>query len=139
MKCKKVKYSSEKDALFALDKIRLDSNRKVIPIRAYHCHCGLWHLTSRLDIKDIQKENEKLRTELSELKNKNLDLENKILTIINTKDPKLQLILKRDVTIQYKNWELNKVKEKISKLEEENLYLLSKVEYLSQKQRRNNG
>ena len=138
MKCKKVKYSSEKDALFALDKIRLDSNRKVIPIRAYHCHCGLWHLTSRLDIKDIQKENEKLRTELSELKNKNLDLENKILTIINTKDPKLQLILKRDVTIQYKNWELNKVKEKISKLEEENLYLLSKVEYLSQKQRRNN-
>lgn len=137
MKCKKVKYSSEKDALFALDKIRLDSNKKVIPIRAYHCHCGLWHLTSRLDIKDIQKENEKLRTELSELKNKNLDLENKILTIINKKDPKLQLILKRDITIQYKNWELNKVKEKISKLEEENLYLLSKVEYLSQKQRRN--
>ena len=133
MKCKKIKYKAENDAILALNKIKKDTKRKIVPIRAYHCHCGAWHLTSRLDVKDIQEENQKLRQEISELKNKYLELENKIFDIINSPDPKLSLILKKDMMLQYKNWELKKVKEKLSKIEEENAYLLNKVVDLQKK------
>ena len=70
-KCKKTSFNSEKEAIFSLEKIKKVSTKKVIPTRAYECFCGKWHLTSRLDIKDIQRENE-------ELKRKNEILEKKV-------------------------------------------------------------
>lgn len=70
-KCKKASFVSEKEALFSLEKIKKVSTRQVIPTRVYLCFCGKWHLTSRLDIKEIEKENQ-------ELKKKNDILEKKI-------------------------------------------------------------
>jgi len=59
--CKKTKFASEKEALVRLGKIKNRPQKEVFPIRAYLCRCLFWHLTSRLDVKDIQKENENLK------------------------------------------------------------------------------
>lgn len=66
-KCNKVKFACENAALFAMKKIKETSKKKVVPVRPYKCYCGLWHLTSRLDIKDIQKENKLLKAKIEQL------------------------------------------------------------------------
>jgi hypothetical protein len=77
MSCeKKVKYATEKDALFDVERIKKKSTRKTVPIRAYECYiCGSFHLTSRMDYKDIDifklnKEIERLKGELKLLESK---------------------------------------------------------------------
>lgn len=48
MACVKVKFRSEKDAQFYIDKLAKKSTRKVIPQRSYLCRiCNTWHLTSQ--------------------------------------------------------------------------------------------
>jgi hypothetical protein len=64
--CKKVKYSTEQFAVNDIERIRKKSNREIIPTRAYFCFCGSWHLTSKIDKKDIVIS--KLMVEISELK-----------------------------------------------------------------------
>lgn len=84
----KVKFATEKDALFSLDKITKTSKRKIIPIRAYHCECGKWHLTSKTDkfseqvtpyvdrIKELESEAETMKAIISDLTKKNNKEEN---------------------------------------------------------------
>lgn len=84
----KVKFATEKDALFSLDKITKTSKRKVIPIRAYHCECGGWHLTSKTDkfseqvtpfkerIEELELEAKSLKQTIEELTRKNNKEEN---------------------------------------------------------------
>jgi uncharacterized protein (UPF0335 family) len=84
----KVKFATEKDALFSLDKITKTSKRKVIPIRAYHCECGGWHLTSKTDkfseqvtpfkerIEELELETKSLKQTIEELTRKNNKEEN---------------------------------------------------------------
>lgn len=131
MKCKKVKYGSEKDALFALDKIKQESNRKVIPLRTYKCHCGAWHLTSRMDVKEIQKENEQLKQEISQLKDINVDLQNKIINKFY-EDKAFQSVVKRDVMVSYMKVELNKLRQRCVSLEENLFHATTKCSYLEQ-------
>jgi hypothetical protein len=71
-KCKKIAYKSEIDARLMLVKLQNKKSTKKKPVRFYQCFCGKWHLTSRLDVKDISLENENLRIELEKLK-KELD------------------------------------------------------------------
>lgn len=59
--CKKTKFASEKEALVRLGEMKNGPQKGTFPIRAYLCRCLFWHLTSRLDVKDIQKENENLK------------------------------------------------------------------------------
>lgn len=82
MECKKTRFASEEAAKFYLDKIKLNSNRDKIPIRAYKCACGAWHLTKRVRIEDVEEENLQLRELTVELveKNENLKAEIKNLT-----------------------------------------------------------
>jgi hypothetical protein len=47
--CKKVKFANEKEAELGLQKIMENSDRDKVPIRAYLCNCGSWHLTSKVD------------------------------------------------------------------------------------------
>jgi len=69
--CKKSKFASEEYALNALKGIQAKSKRKVVPCRAYLCkYCNSWHLTSRPDGFKLQKENEELKQEVAELKEK---------------------------------------------------------------------
>lgn len=129
MKCKKIKYKAENDALLALNKIKKDTKRKIVPIRAYHCHCGAWHLTSRLDVKDIQEENQKLRQEISQLKDINKVLQDKVSNIINAKDEKILNSLKRDMMFQYQYEETSRLRATCKKLENLLSEANTKIEY----------
>jgi uncharacterized protein (UPF0335 family) len=84
----KVKFATEKDALFSLEKITKTSKRDVIPIRAYHCNCGSWHLTSKTNkfseqvtpyvdrIKELESEVETMKSVILDLTRKNNKEEN---------------------------------------------------------------
>ena len=54
--CKKVSFATEAGANADIIKIKNKSNRKTIPIRAYHCwKCNGWHLTSKKLLPPTQK------------------------------------------------------------------------------------
>jgi hypothetical protein len=72
--CKKVQYATEEYALFDVRRIKQISSRSKMPIRAYLCFCGAWHLTSRADKKDEI---------ISELKINNNQLEKQITQLTN--------------------------------------------------------
>lgn len=72
--CKKVQYASEEYALYDVRRIKKISERSKMPVRAYICFCGSWHLTSRADKKDEI---------ISELKIKNNELEKQIKELSN--------------------------------------------------------
>lgn len=72
--CKKVQYASEEYALYDVRRIKKISERSKMPVRAYLCFCGSWHLTSRADKKDEI---------ISELKIKNNELEKQIKELSN--------------------------------------------------------
>lgn len=44
--CGKVRYATEETARAALDRINAVSSEEKVPVRAYECHNGWWHLTS---------------------------------------------------------------------------------------------
>jgi pyruvate/2-oxoacid:ferredoxin oxidoreductase beta subunit len=88
-RCNKIRYATEKDALFALEKIKEQSVKQKKPIRVYKCYCGAWHLTSRKDLKDIAAEN-------AELKNTINNLNQKIINIESEQEQKIKLELKRE-------------------------------------------
>lgn len=48
MVCEKTRYVSEKAALEDIERIQKKSTRSKVPVRAYLCGCGSWHLTSKL-------------------------------------------------------------------------------------------
>jgi len=43
----KKRFSSSRDAYISIDVISRTSDRETIPVRAYRCYCGFWHLTSQ--------------------------------------------------------------------------------------------
>lgn len=65
--CQKVRYSSKEFADADIEHIKNISDRKKIPLRSYLCKCGAWHLTSKMDISEISKENEALKERIKEL------------------------------------------------------------------------
>lgn len=69
--CTKVKFATEADALYYINKLKTTSSREKKPIDTYLCHfCSCWHLTSRpnYDTKDKNT----IKALKTELKNKNL-------------------------------------------------------------------
>lgn len=75
--CKhKVKYSSENAAIIDIERLQKISKRTKVPVRAYLCECGSWHLTSKLRKTDIvilelKSEIESLKKEIESLKKHN--------------------------------------------------------------------
>lgn len=80
--CKhKVKYISENHAMIDIERIQKKSNRDKVPIRAYLCECGSWHLTSKIKhsdivISELRQEIIKLNQNISNLKAENELLKN---------------------------------------------------------------
>lgn len=125
--CKKVKFANEKEATFALEKVAKLSTRKNIPIRCYKCKCGGWHLTSRPDSFELQKQVEKLKIENAELylDNEKFKLQSKVTyqqiqqelekkykpenRKILLEAKKLELIKQQQITIQNQGSELKKL------------------------------
>ena len=67
--CKKIGFEDEKSANFTLKKIIEVSKKKILPKRVYKCiRCSKWHLTSKPDIKVLQKQNLELRSLVMEYK-----------------------------------------------------------------------
>ena len=95
--CKKSKFANEEEAEASIKKIKNTSNRSVIPVRAYLCKCGAWHLTSKRNfhddvnrIQELETEKQKLNETISALHEqikdntkliKTLKKDNEILTI----------------------------------------------------------
>lgn len=71
MNCPKVRYSSEQHAMFDVNRIQKRSTRSRVPIRAYKCKCGSWHITSKDDnlYDKIIIERERVDELLIEIKN----------------------------------------------------------------------
>lgn len=90
--CNKVKFGSEKDALFSLKKIKEVSDREVIPIRVYHCKCGAWHLTSKRDVFKNDGRIDELEAEIKTLNLKIAELEK---TIKDNNAKSVQTIVKK--------------------------------------------
>jgi len=83
--CNKVKFANQDEAEISIKKIKDTSNRNVIPVRAYICKCGAWHLTSKRNfnedinrIQELETEKEKLNETIGEL---NEQLKENIKTI----------------------------------------------------------
>lgn len=71
--CTKVKFATEKDAVFYIDKLKKTSVREKKPLRAYLCpFCISWHLTSREDYDTPHKNVVKWYTTQIESKNKTI-------------------------------------------------------------------
>jgi|688.fasta_scaffold28482_8 hypothetical protein len=127
--CNKVKFGSEKDALFSLKKIKETSDREIIPIRAYHCKCGAWHLTSKRDVFKDDKRVEQLEAEIETLNIKIAELE-KTIKDNNTKS--VQTIVKKgnekiNEKISIIKAQLKVQKEMNKRLRNDNNQLISKL------------
>ena len=115
--CKKVKYSSEAFALSDIDRINKISTRIKKPIRVYFCKCQSWHLTSKIDVKDIKIS--ELEAEIEFLKNQ------------NQKEEKLQL--KINEKVKELNVAMVRKNELIKKLRKESSELITKMIALEKK------
>jgi hypothetical protein len=105
--CKKVKYSSEKFALYDVERIKKKSDREKIPFRVYFCHCGSWHLTIKFDkrvaeINEHKIKKSELQKELNELK-RNANKDDRIL--IKT-DERIVELTKKNNTLTKQNKDL---------------------------------
>ncbi|MFA6570742.1 MAG: hypothetical protein WCT77_05835 [Bacteroidota bacterium] len=106
MTCNKTSYSTERFAIEDIARIKNKSKRQTIPLRAYLCHCGSWHLTHKKDnatvkleqkIESLIIQNEKFKTEIFNLKksdNKQLKIDSEIITLKNTIQNKNEIIKK---------------------------------------------
>jgi len=90
--CKKVQYASEEYALFDVRRIKKISERSKMPVRAYLCFCGSWHLTSRADKKD------EIISEL-QIKNKQLEKQINEFNILGKLNAEERLVLRTNKTI----------------------------------------
>ncbi len=131
--CTKVQYTSEAFALADIIRIRKESNRSRIPMRAYYCdNCNFWHLTSKADgssekiallqqqLKESEKQIKELRQALTQCEQQS------ILSKSERKE------LKKDQVITEKNNELKKLRETIKKLRDDISTLISKNIQLNQ-------
>ena len=84
VKCKKISFLNEAQAIFYIDKLRNTSTRTKVPTRAYLCQdCLNWHLTSKGAYADENPLIENLRE-----KCKNLEAE------IKLKDAEIKKLVK---------------------------------------------
>ena len=84
--CKKVAFATEENAEFYIKKLQRTSIRLVKPQRAYLCEkCLRWHLThiQTIDLRCVEKENEKLKSENLILKQKTKEQEQIINNLNN--------------------------------------------------------
>lgn len=90
MECNKSKFLNEKFALDWIEKLKRTSVREKVPLRAYLCtRCGTWHLTSRPEFGDPEKEAlkaniERLQDELSKSKDSAAAMDKKYKALVQT-------------------------------------------------------
>lgn len=133
--CMKVKYTSEQFALEDIIRIRKQSNRSRIPLRAYYCNnCNFWHLTSKADsssekIATLQQKLLEAEKTIKELKQSIQECEQKsILSKGERKELKReQIIAEKDAKIKSLRETEKKLRNDISTLIAKNIQLGNKA------------
>jgi predicted RNase H-like nuclease (RuvC/YqgF family) len=133
--CKKVKYASEEYALFDVSRIKKKSNRDIVPFRVYLCHCGSWHLTSKLDkreaeINELKIKNIELQKELDEIKS---EFQNRLDEIIKNQNKEDRILIKTDARILELQKGLQTSQIKTKELREINIQLICELIQLKKK------
>jgi hypothetical protein len=71
MECRKVKFLTQEYAEYHIDKHKKRAIKKGKKARSYECHiCKCWHITSRVDFREVIKDNDNLFTRNKELEEK---------------------------------------------------------------------
>lgn len=123
--CHKVKFATEKDALFYINKLKQTSKREKIPTRAYLCgYCRTWHLTSKVD---FNKEVEILNDKISLLEKENLALKQENLTLKSVDNKQANHEAKVDVRVQNYKRRLNAKEKELNLLRKTNGELINKM------------
>lgn len=121
----KVKFATEKDALFSLKKITKTSDRKVIPIRAYECnHCGNWHLTSKTD--RFEDQVAPFKAEIEALKLKISEQQQTIDGLTKRNNKEENIAVKIDKRVKEMQTQVGKLTLTIKRLREDNSELINK-------------
>jgi len=126
--CMKVQYTSEQFALEDIKRIRKQSNRSRVPLRAYYCDkCNFWHLTSNADsssekIATLQQKLLEAEKTIKELKQSIRECEQKnILSKGERKE------LKREQLIAEKDTQIKSLRETEKKLRNDISILITKI------------
>jgi hypothetical protein len=128
--CKKVKFATKKDAEFSISKIKNTSTRNVIPVRAYECKCGAWHLTSKRDMHNDANRIQELEEEKELLNAKIKELEQALKSTDKQSDKEYKIEAKKDKLVKELNHQLKlslKTNERIRKDNEELIIRLIKL------------
>jgi hypothetical protein len=128
--CKKVKFATQKDAEFSISKIKNTSTRNVIPVRAYQCKCGAWHLTSKRDMHNDASRIQELEEEKEVLMAKIKELEQALKITDKQSDKEYRIEAKKDDLVKQLNNQLKlslKTNERIRKDNEELIMRIIKL------------
>ncbi len=121
----KVKFATEKDALFSLKKITKTSDRKVIPIRVYECnHCGNWHLTSKTD--RFEDQVAPFKAEIEALKLKISEQQKTIEGLTKRNNKEENIAVKVDKRVKEMQLQVGKLTLTVKRLREDNSELINK-------------
>lgn len=122
--CKKVKYSTSKDADMAAAKLRIYSKRDIVPDRSYFCNvCSSYHLTSSKTV--IQDNNDYLSEKYNKIKSDydklmiSYNLLNK-----NTRDELLKI--KKDERVLIFSRTIDSLRKEVRRIREDNRDLITK-------------
>ena len=128
LKCaKKVRFLTEKDAQYSLDKITRVSDRKKKPVRAYYCDCGGWHLTSKPDNKIREVSFDDLLVNLKDKFNV-IQLENSTLkTAVQTLNKAVESLIREGKRKLESDPKIKTLLAENNKLKRENARLLNEV------------
>jgi Sec-independent protein translocase protein TatA len=122
---KKSRYASEKEALAHIEIIKKKSTREKIPVRAYMCQHGHWHITSKINSEKLLETNNELGKQIEEFK-KEITLLKELNTAALKKNNKEENIqVKVDKRIQELNKRNTELKKTIRRVREDNHELIT--------------
>jgi len=121
---KKSCYSSEKEALAHIEIIKKKSTRNKIPVSAYFCQCGRWHITSRINQQKLIETNNELGREIEKQKNEIKLLKELNSSILKKNNKKENIEVKIDKRVKEINLALMEQKKVIKRIRQDNEELI---------------
>jgi hypothetical protein len=121
---KKSRYASEKEALAHIEIIKKKSTREKIPVRAYMCQHGHWHITSKINSEKLLETNNELGKQIEELKNEIILLKKLNEKILKKSNKEENVQVKVDKRIQELNKGMLELKKTIKRIRNDNQELI---------------
>jgi len=121
---KKSCYASEKEALKHIEIIKKKSTRDKIPVRAYFCQNGHWHITSKISSEKLLETNNELGRLIEEQKQEINLLKGLNSVILSKNNKKENIEVKTDKRIQELNKAILELKKTIKRIRNDNQELI---------------